>query len=92
MNAKHMIGLKCKKVSRPKHSSPKPFKSGLKVNTIKGLIINPHTNNPAFTFEEDDTYVDCRGVILLDDEEKEVHQNDLDGQRQIHKQRLNTTV
>lgn len=89
MNVKYMIGLKCKKVSRPKKSQPKPFKSGSKVNTIKGLVINPNTQQPAFTFVEDESYMDCRSVILLDDNGKEIHQNDIERQRLVHKRRLN---
>jgi hypothetical protein len=42
--------------------SPKPFKSTLKVNTIKGYCINPYTNKEAYTFEEDDSCVDERTV------------------------------
>lgn len=43
-----------------KHMSGKPFKSGLVVNTIKGVINHPHLNIPAYTFEEDESYVECR--------------------------------
>jgi len=38
----------------------KPFKSGFKTNTIKGVIEHPHLGIPAYTFEEDDSYVECR--------------------------------
>lgn len=37
----------------------KPFKSGLKVNTVKGMILHPQLWVPAFTFVEDDSYVRC---------------------------------
>lgn len=40
-------------------TSGKPFKSQFKVNTVKGVTTNPHTNFPAFTFEEDDSVVDA---------------------------------
>lgn len=40
-----------------KHSR-KPFKSGNRVNTVKGFTINPHSNLQAVTFEEDDSIVD----------------------------------
>jgi hypothetical protein len=40
--------------------SGKPFKSGRKVNTIKELVMNPNTGNPAATFLEDDSVVDIR--------------------------------
>ena len=43
-----------------KHKSGKPFKSGLKVNTVNGVIIHPILDIPAYTFEEDDSYVECR--------------------------------
>jgi hypothetical protein len=38
--------------------SGKPFKSGLKVNTVKSVTENPNTNKPAFTFYEDESVVD----------------------------------
>lgn len=37
----------------------KPFKSGNKINTVKGLIFPPQLNLPAYVFEEDDSYVRC---------------------------------
>lgn len=44
---------------------PKPFKSGLKENTVKGIIAHPILNIPAFIFEEDDSYVECRRCKLV---------------------------
>lgn len=41
-----------------KNREPKPFKSGLKVNTVKGETVNPYTGLPAYTFYEDDSIVD----------------------------------
>lgn len=41
-------------------TSDKPFKSTFKIATVKGITINPWTNRPAFTFEEDDSIVECR--------------------------------
>jgi hypothetical protein len=40
---------------------PKPFKSGLKVNTVTGVIVHPHGPHKylAFTFLEDDSSVEC---------------------------------
>lgn len=38
--------------------SGKPFKSKLKVNTVKGTTINPNTGKAAYTFIEDDSIVD----------------------------------
>ena len=49
---------------------PKPFKSGLQTNTIKGVIEHPQLNIPAYTFEEDDSYVECRRCYLVDDTKK----------------------
>jgi hypothetical protein len=65
------IGKKCKKKSvaakvggNPYQS--KPFKSGAKINTIKGVINHPHLNVPAYVFHEDDSHVECRRVEILD--------------------------
>jgi hypothetical protein len=38
----------------------KPFKSGFKTNTVKGVIDHPILHVPAYTFVEDDSYVECR--------------------------------
>jgi hypothetical protein len=47
----------------------KPFKSGLMINTVKGVITHPILNTPAYTFYEDDSYVDCRRCIVVPPEE-----------------------
>ena len=47
----------------------KPFKSTLRVNTIKGVIIHPELGIPAYTFEEDDSYVECRRCKILNHDE-----------------------
>ena len=52
-----MIGMKV--VKREEGRKHKPFKSGLKINTVKGVVAHPHLHVPAFTFEEDDSYVAC---------------------------------
>ena len=61
MKAWHdMVGQKVWK--NPKTTSkfePKPFKSGLKVNTVKAVVVHDHTPNLAFTFEEDGSQVEC---------------------------------
>lgn len=44
----------------------KPFKSRLKVNTVKDIINHPILNRPAFTFFEDDSYVECRRCYLAE--------------------------
>lgn len=57
-NYENNIGKRCKK-------EKKPFKSGLLINTIKGVINHPHLNIPAYTFEEDDSYVECRRCNIV---------------------------
>lgn len=55
-----MIGEKVWK--HPKTTSkfePKPFKSGKKVNTVKALVVHEQTGGWGFTFEEDDSVVEC---------------------------------
>lgn len=42
-----------------------PFKSGIKTATIKGFVINEQTQRLAFTFEEDDSNVECWRCKLL---------------------------
>ena len=66
-----MIGLKCRK-KRGSSKEPKPFKSKSKINTIKGVTINPHTGLEAFTFEEDDSCVDVRTIVILEEKNEEI--------------------
>lgn len=54
----NMIGMKVSKTRKP-NSEPKPFKSGLKVNTVKGIVQHNHTPNLAFVFDEDESQVEC---------------------------------
>lgn len=54
-----------KKVCKTSHKK-RPFLSGLRVNTIKGVINHPILNVPAYTFNEDDSYVEVRRCIILD--------------------------
>lgn len=54
LKANQKIGHKVAK------DSGKPFKSGLKENTVKGVVDHPQLMIPAFTFEEDDSVVECR--------------------------------
>ena len=49
-----------------KLSSGKPFKSGKKINTVKDVINHPILNIHAFTFIEDDSYVECRRCYLYE--------------------------
>jgi hypothetical protein len=39
--------------------SGNPFKSRLKINTVKGYVQHPKMNNQCYTFVEDDSYVEC---------------------------------
>ena len=57
MNPNELIGKQVTKIS------PKPFKSGSKVNTVRGVIDHPVLHIPAFTFEEDDSHVECRRCV-----------------------------
>ena len=41
-----------------KKISGKPFKSGNKINTVKGESVNPYTGKEAYFFKEDDSIVD----------------------------------
>ena len=50
---------------------PKPFKSGNIINTVKDVIMHPTLNIPAYTFEEDSTYVECRRCDIVNDEFKQ---------------------
>lgn len=55
-----MIGQRVWK--NPKTTSkfePKPFKSGLKVNTVTGVVVHEQTGGWGFTFAEDVSVVEC---------------------------------
>lgn len=65
------IGKKCMK--KPineddlRHYQQKPFKSGFKTNTIKGVIDHPQLPGKlAYTFFEDDSYVEVRRCEIID--------------------------
>lgn len=58
MDYSEWIGMKVAKIAG-RQNRPKPFKSGKKVNTVKGVIEHPIIGGPAFTFEEDDSFVRC---------------------------------
>ncbi len=58
------IGRKVMKTSKNNCNS-KPFKSGLKENTVKGIINHPILNVPSFTFLEDDSFVECNRCKLV---------------------------
>ena len=44
----------------------RPFKSGFKINTVKGVINHPILNIPAYIFEEDDSYVRCEQCKIIE--------------------------
>lgn len=61
------IGAKVCKTTLKKYGNPKPFRSMSKVNTVKGVIMHPTMNIPAYTFVEDDSYVECRRCYIVED-------------------------
>ena len=65
MEYKEWIGAKVQKCGNRAGANVKPFKSGGFVNTVTGVINHPQLNIPAFTFAEDDSYVDCRRCVLI---------------------------
>ena len=52
---------------RVRKRSNKPFKSGEKINTVRGIVSHIGTPNLAFTFNEDDSQVECWRCVVLDD-------------------------
>lgn len=59
MDYKENIGKRVSKTSFVKKRNPKPFKSGFLINTVNGIINHPKLNVPAYTFVEDESYVEC---------------------------------
>ncbi len=61
-NYEENIGKRVQKCAMSHKAShkPKPFKSGQKINTVKAVIDHPILHVPAYTFVEDDSYVECR--------------------------------
>ena len=60
------IGRRVSKVRARPEREPKPFKSGQKVNTVRGVIEHPILRVPAFVFEEDDSYVACKACCVVE--------------------------
>lgn len=52
---------------RVKKSSNRPFKSTFWMNTVKGVINHPTLNIPAYTFFEDESYVECRRCEVVNE-------------------------
>ncbi len=61
------IGAKVSKTAKKlgKSANPKPFKSGLLVNTVKGVITHPILGTPAYIFVEDESYVECKVCAVV---------------------------
>lgn len=49
--------------TKVKKTSDRPFKSQLRVNTIKYVTTHEETGLPGYKFEEDDSVVECRRCI-----------------------------
>ena len=49
-----------------KYKSNRPFKSGKNVNKVKGVIEHPILFIPAYTFFDDDSYVECRRCEVVE--------------------------
>ena len=62
------IGKKVHKFSLYGVNKIRPFKSGQKINTIKGVMVHPITGRPAYTFEEDDSHVEAFRCKIAEDE------------------------
>jgi hypothetical protein len=54
-----------KTIVKVKKKSGKPFKSGIRIATVKSATTNPNTGMPAYTFEEDNSVVDIRQLIEI---------------------------
>lgn len=55
----------CKCFISTQKSNGKPFKSGQRINTVKGVNIHPILNIPVYTFIEDNSIVECRRCIII---------------------------
>lgn len=76
-NFEEAIGHKVFKISTKNRNTTKvkPFKSGQKFNTVKGVIYHPILNIPAYIFEEDDSYVECRRCFVqIEQPEQKIEQ------------------
>jgi len=60
MEFEQNIGKRVKKISN------RPFKSTFWVNTVKGVISHPILNILAYTFVEDESYVECRRCEVVE--------------------------
>lgn len=46
--------------------APKPFKSGRRFNTVKEFVVHPNTGQPAYSFIEDDSVVECSRCLEVE--------------------------
>ena len=67
VNDKIMLCIYGENIGKKVQKDSKPFKSGSKINTVEGLIRHLHLRVPAYTFEEDDSYVECRRCNVIID-------------------------
>jgi hypothetical protein len=58
---------KCRSGGAIKYTNLKPFKSGNRINTVKGIILHPILHIPAYIFEEDDSYVECQRCRVFEE-------------------------
>jgi len=62
------IGKKVRKGSiTEKIVNRNPFKSGFLTNTIKDVVMHDLIDEPAYTFIEDESQVECRRCIIVDE-------------------------
>lgn len=73
-NYRKNIGKRVQKTSiNPENKYKiKPFKSGFKTNTVRDVIDHPILHIPAYTFHEDDSYVECRRCKVVVEAEPDV--------------------
>ena len=55
-----------KNIYRKVTKGRKPFKSGKLYNIVKGVINHPILNVPAYTFFDDDSYVECKRCKVVE--------------------------
>jgi hypothetical protein len=62
------IGKKVMKCSiGEQEKNHKPFKSGFQTNTIKDVVMHEFIDEPAYVFNEDDSYVECRRCKIINE-------------------------
>lgn len=61
------VGKRVIKTTMRNSGEPKPFKSGNRINTVIGVIYHPKLHIPAYLFIEDDSYVECRRCVVINE-------------------------